>query len=513
MPGRNLNNTERRLLDRWNSGFGPSLRTVEITGTGLRGFHDLVVDFRYPLVAIAGKNGVGKSTILGCAACAYRNTTDFRTLFLERSHFNFPDFFVSGWSDTPPADVTVTWTYRQANGTAELIAARKGQSRWAGQYPRRPSRAVEFVGTIRAIHPCELRALRNHFGQNATVQMSAVSTGERDQVSRVLDRIYTDVHIAESGRHRLHHLHYGAAAYSAFNAGSGEDIVCLLSRIVAHVPNGALLVIEEIETGLHPAAQRRLISLLLDLCFERRIQVICSTHSAEILQSIPAEARVLLTRVGQDVDVRYEPTVAEVVSDLVDQPVEELVVCVEDRMARALLIEVLPASIRSRVRVLSCGSWEDALRQMAAFRRDEELGDVVGVLDGERDGRDAEHVARFRSHLGGAVGEGHEEWLRVRLRYLPGNAGPEAWIWACGQLPAFRQAVAQELNAELARVAEFFDAPAPQDLHSLAHLLGQRFGCDEERAMLAVCRAAAQSQQEHVEPIREFVAQRLAQVG
>jgi len=38
MPGKSLNDTERKLLKHWNADFRPALRTIEITGgSPLRG--------------------------------------------------------------------------------------------------------------------------------------------------------------------------------------------------------------------------------------------------------------------------------------------------------------------------------------------------------------------------------------------------------------------------------------------------------------------------------------------
>ena len=94
MPGRHLNHIERRLLERWNAGFGPSLRTIEIMGgPSLRGLGGVTVDFRYPLTVLAGKNGTGKSTLLACAACAYRNTGPYELWVLGGKYFRFSDFF------------------------------------------------------------------------------------------------------------------------------------------------------------------------------------------------------------------------------------------------------------------------------------------------------------------------------------------------------------------------------------------------------------------------------------
>lgn len=42
----------------------------------LRGLNRFVMEFKYPISVIAGKNGSGKSTVLALAACAYHNDDD-----------------------------------------------------------------------------------------------------------------------------------------------------------------------------------------------------------------------------------------------------------------------------------------------------------------------------------------------------------------------------------------------------------------------------------------------------
>ena len=68
--------TEPKLTAAWDSarhgsgGWPQFLSGVQIAG--LRGWNGELVEFRYPVVAIAGVNGAGKSTILKAAAAAYQ---------------------------------------------------------------------------------------------------------------------------------------------------------------------------------------------------------------------------------------------------------------------------------------------------------------------------------------------------------------------------------------------------------------------------------------------------------
>lgn len=80
--------------------------------------------------------------------------------------------------------------------------------------------------------------------------------------------------------------------YSGFHQGSGEITVTELLR--TPLPKYGLVLIDEIESSLHPRAQRRLIRDLADQCREHEFQLIITTHSPYILEELPLEARMYI---------------------------------------------------------------------------------------------------------------------------------------------------------------------------------------------------------------------------
>jgi hypothetical protein len=197
-------------------------------------------------------------------------------------------------------------------------------------------------------------------------------------------------------------------------------------------------------------------------------------------------------------------------SDMAMLPVSELVVYVEDELARNLLLRALPAGIRQRVRVTTCGAWEDVIRFLATFRRDPTLGPVAALLDGERQGKDAEHISTFRRYLRGDMTDSDRNWLTDRVHYLPGAAPPESYLQVLGTEPTFREILAAELNADPVIVEEFFRSPLLGDNHSLAYNLGLRVGLDYGQTEAALVGAAVRSRPADFEPIIEFLQQRFA---
>jgi hypothetical protein len=111
----------------------------------------------------------------------------------------------------------------------------------------------------------------------------------------------------------------------------------------ADLPKYGLILIDEIETSLHPRSQRRLIRDLAERCRERELQIILTTHSPYILDELPLEARAyILTRPdGREIVYGVSPDFA--MSKMDDQPHFECDLYVEDNRAATLVQEILTA--------------------------------------------------------------------------------------------------------------------------------------------------------------------------
>jgi predicted ATPase len=59
-----ISNEMRRLQAKWNSGGGWPKRLESLELSNVRGWKSLRVDFKFPIVAISGENGSGKSTVI-----------------------------------------------------------------------------------------------------------------------------------------------------------------------------------------------------------------------------------------------------------------------------------------------------------------------------------------------------------------------------------------------------------------------------------------------------------------
>ena len=86
--------------------------------------------------------------------------------------------------------------------------------------------------------------------------------------------------------------------YSSYNSASGEDSLTRLLRDIVDAPRYSLILIEEIEIGLHPKMQRRLMDVLYHEVYENRKQFIVTTHSSTILSSVESISRIFINNSG-----------------------------------------------------------------------------------------------------------------------------------------------------------------------------------------------------------------------
>ena len=82
----------------------------------------------------------------------------------------------------------------------------------------------------------------------------------------------------------------GGVGYSEFHFGAGESSIIRMVADIESATDHSLVLIEEIENGLHPVATIRLVEYLISAAQRKNIQVIFTTHSNEALKPLPDKA-------------------------------------------------------------------------------------------------------------------------------------------------------------------------------------------------------------------------------
>ena len=134
------------------------------------------------------------------------------------------------------------------------------------------------------------------------------------------------------------------------------------------------MLIDEVESSLHPRAQRRLIRDLANKCRELELQVILTTHSPYVLDELPLEARAYILQTHGRREIVYGVSPEFAMTKMDDVPHHECDLYVEDARAATMLTEILAAhrsALVQRCRTIPYGaaSVGQALGQMTAKGR------------------------------------------------------------------------------------------------------------------------------------------------
>lgn len=522
MPGRSPNDNETRLFRKWEnqpqSYPMPLLRQIDISsesdeagnpvGTGLRGIRGLSVPFNSPVVAICGKNGVGKSTILALAALAFnspvgwfvsRGHFQIRPRTGDRDHFGFPDFFHHADGDSAPNGIRIVWRYSNA-GVSSSLEFEKRSNRWL-KYSKRPERNLDYAAMSRVLPATEIRALRRNFSLGCGARVESLQPAYRTRLSAVLGRAYNEADVRRVGDFALNACR-AESTYTGFNMGAGESSLIALMSVVQRLPPGGLLVIEEVELGLHHEAQVRLAQLLVATALERSLQIICSTHSEAFLDALPKRCRLLIRRVGENHEAVEAPTTRFAVHEMSGELRPELIVYCEDGFAADLIEACLDANQRRRVRMVPIGSDRAVVRQLVAHERGRLRPRAMAVLDGDIGRPEIDGMVRSEA------GENHR--LTLAITQLPGAAlPPERWALAELGGRAYAGNLASLMNCTAPEVAEHVRAMGLEaDHHEIFHRLFQRTGVDRAECSRRIARAVS-DRHPQLDPLRDAIRARL----
>jgi hypothetical protein len=313
--------TIRNLIEKVKKqSFGAYLRKIRLNR--VRAFTDQAVEFDFPVTALIGTNGGGKSTVLGAAAIAHKSIRP--GLFFPKSSIG--DESMSNWS------IGYDLVDKSKNPN-QLIQrnARFRNSKWARD--DLIDRPVLYFGIQRTVPAGERREFKKFAAMNYKFEgtREGLSRTVQEQVARILGKDVSSFQRADvSSSQQFYVGGNGSITYSEFHFGAGESsIIRMVSEIEAAEKN-TLVLIEEIENGLHPVAVRRMVEYLIDVAERRSIQSAFTTHSEDALSPLPAEA-IWSSIDGETRQGRISIEALRAITGRIDQ---RMAIFVEDEFAR-----------------------------------------------------------------------------------------------------------------------------------------------------------------------------------
>lgn len=250
-----------------------------------RSITDKSINFEFPVTAIVGPNGGGKTTVAGAAAILYKIVAP-ATFFAKSGTY---DSSMQNWKiEYEAIDKSV-----KKNDTIRRTA-KYHNLKWVRNTLERD---VLVFGVYRTVPAAERKELRRCVSNNFEVLQERVfdlSDIVANSVTSILDKDvsnFKNMQVDETGNVMLlSGSNSQGDSFSEFHFGAGESSIIRMVLQLESASDNSLVIIEEIENGLHPVATIRMVEYLIELAVRKKNQAIFTTHSNDALKPLPSNA-------------------------------------------------------------------------------------------------------------------------------------------------------------------------------------------------------------------------------
>ena len=248
----------------------------------LKNIRDLEIDFLgSELTAIMGVNGSGKSTVIHALACCYKPQPDtdqhdwkFREFFTPN-----PDSLWQGSSFSMFHDFRIGQTLHN-----DLeVKYSKEQDRWMPRYATRPPRYVSFIGIESCVPVIEIEKRQSFINYSTRTVTSDLANSIKEKAGAIMNRDYTSYNLHTTQKSRYIGVEQDGCRYSALSMGAGEQRIFHILEAVFEAPKYSLILIDEIDLLLHVSALKKLLLILKERAYAKKLQIIFTTHSPLVL--------------------------------------------------------------------------------------------------------------------------------------------------------------------------------------------------------------------------------------
>lgn len=288
----------------------------EIKINDFRHITNLDLTFDHPVTVISGTNKIGKTSLLLLIACSHENFQKYDSTKPEtilRNHvwrdvFNFTSYETANRNYS----YQLFWRVGNQNRTGEGKRRAASQS-WTGL--GKGSSDLNRINAkirdkqVRLIDLERLLPARNFSNSLRRKVDIAARVRLNEDIEQAFNYIFENAipfEIYSIGSH-INKMAYllspsgiplvaGQESYSSFNAASGEESLINILVDIFDAPNDSLIMIDELEAGIHPNVQRRLADIIQYISWQHKKQFILTTHSPSLLSALPQKSRKFIDK-------------------------------------------------------------------------------------------------------------------------------------------------------------------------------------------------------------------------
>lgn len=384
------------------------MKIKEIKINKFRNLENITLPFAAGLNAIAGQNGTSKTSVLGLIGHVFTFDSDEKTLagkkfyteFSDIFKFAYPDYDKSGdhsWLTTLDSgkNILATSFDRKETGKKNSIRIRVGKSERGRGKLKLP---VIYLGMGR-LFPL---TLENQVMSNVSV-LSHEEIKEfvdlHNEILLIVDEKVEPESITTANKsfYAPKTEKYNHLGNSAGQDNIGQIITALISyrRLrdkLGDEYRGGILLIDELDASLFPAAQIKLIEKLDAKSKELNLQIFFTTHSLEVLLKTLKTKNsnvIYFDKSSGKIEPKSNPTPDELTRDLLVQGPENLkriydkkyIYC-EDEEAVEMLKNVLPQDIKEKVKIFPTKLGNSMLMEIAKKKIPDFKNSII-ILDGD----------------------------------------------------------------------------------------------------------------------------------
>lgn len=351
-----LLNVDIDSFSRNESSFRDYLKKIKINR--FRHLHDVEISFDFPITVISGNNKVGKTSILLLVACSFENFYHLDSTKPETSfrRFTWKDVISFTKDETDNGGYSYELFWRKGN-SRDLHGIGKrgtGKKSWTGLGKLSHTNRLNAKIRERQVRFIDLERILPARGCSKRLNYKASHSTKSPVPTEIIDYykyifcVSEDIQIYQTGSHinkRVflveHHTSDSVNSYSSYNDASGEESVLNMLMEIVDAGSNSLILIDELECGMHPETQRRLADVIQFLSWTKKQQYIITTHSATLLSAFPQKARKLIENHNGVLNVISKPAVDVVFSklDSIAHPLVKLY-C-EDDLSKFIVLQLL----------------------------------------------------------------------------------------------------------------------------------------------------------------------------